>query len=212
MTTTVIRRKLPARTKRLSSIAKSREDEEGASDEPPSDSEGIADIDARSDSGETETADNEDVFDDAAPVYTSPHEHHHHEHRSVDAMSDTALYLTIDCRDTINLNVTPAAIQLCKRFLHVYSQEQKELELKNSLGPEVILSILQKKEGEYEMVEEIKRKNTKERPGRSRSCDAPDDNDGFHMSSTSASALKKFAPSESMYEENPLLNSMKTPL
>lgn len=58
------------------------DDEEGASDSPPSDSEGIADLDAHSDSGETETADNEDVFDDAAPVFASPHRHHHHEHRS----------------------------------------------------------------------------------------------------------------------------------
>lgn len=58
------------------------EDEEGASDSPPSDSEGIADLDVHSDSGETETADNEDVFDDAAPVFSSPRRHHHHEHRA----------------------------------------------------------------------------------------------------------------------------------
>lgn len=69
----------------------SEDEDEAASDDdegPPSDSEGIADVDA--DSGETETADDEgDVFDEgeAAPplVYdvTSPHRHHsHHQHRA----------------------------------------------------------------------------------------------------------------------------------
>ncbi|GFR31245.1 vacuolar protein sorting-associated protein 13 [Trichonephila clavata] len=203
------------------------EDEEGASDEPPSDSEGIADIDARSDSGETETADNEDVFDDAAPVYSSPHQHHHHEHRSVDAMSETALYLTIDCRDTINLNVTPSAISAVQEVFEefaslgikssssVYSQEQKELQLKNSLGPEVTLKILKKTDdGDYDTIEEIKGRTPKKTladpdlvtplvdisPADSDSEMAGDDNDGFHMSGISAS-VKKFAPSECMYEE-----------
>ncbi|CAL1270146.1 unnamed protein product [Larinioides sclopetarius] len=261
MTTTVIRRKLPARTKRLSSIAKSRdsasfvaypgdsdsenedgvlekiastfdhlfsEDEEGASDEPPSDSEGIADIDARSDSGETETADNEDVFDDAAPVYTSPHQHHHHEHRSVDALADTALYLTIDCRDTINLNLTPAAISAVQEVLTEFTmpdmrttkstspEDKKELQLKNSLGPEVALKILKKNEkGEYDAVEDVTGRAPKTAladpdlvtplvdisPADSDCEMAGDDNDGFHMSSTTCSTVKKFVPSDILYEE-----------
>ncbi|KAF8773523.1 Vacuolar protein sorting-associated protein 13C like protein [Argiope bruennichi] len=186
------------------------EDEEGASDEPPSDSEGIADIDARSDSGETETADNEDVFDDAAPVYTSPHQHHHHEHRSVDALADTALYLTIDCRDTINVNVTPAAISAVQEVLTEFTmpdmrlmksvapEEKKELQLKNSLGSEVALKILKKNEkGEYEVVEDV----TGRAPKKGLADPDLDDNDGFHMSSTACSAVKRFVPSDILYEE-----------
>ncbi|XP_071038592.1 intermembrane lipid transfer protein VPS13A [Parasteatoda tepidariorum] len=261
VTNTVIKRKMPMRMKRLSSIAKSRDavsfvafpgdsdsdnedgvlekiastfdhlfsdDEEGASDEPPSDSEGIADVDAHSDSGETETADNEDVFDEAAPVYSSPHRHHHHEHRTVDAVSETALYLTIDCRDNINVNVTPAAVSVLQDLASEYVcsdsklqstlpvSERKELLLKNALGPEATLKILRKEgNGQHQVIEEVRGRTPKQpfadpdlvtplvdiSPADSDSEMAGDDNDGFHMSGISAPALKHINTRDGLYEE-----------
>ncbi|KAG8198773.1 hypothetical protein JTE90_007083 [Oedothorax gibbosus] len=215
----------------------SEDEDEAASDDdegPPSDSEGIADVDA--DSGETETADDEgDVFDEGATAHvydaTNPHRHHsHHQHRSVDAVADTALYLTIDCRDTINVNVTPAAVTTLQEVVSEFTsqdvfpssspsctEEAKELVLKNSLGPEATVAITKKEtsEGPYVTVEEIKGRAPKKAlvdpdlvmplvdisPADSDSEMAGEDNDGFHMSGMAESNLQQSVPIASLYEE-----------
>lgn len=177
---TIIKRHKPTRLKRLSSIAKSHdsssllayppdsdsENEDGmlekiastfdhlfsdeGSDENPSDSEGIADVDTKSDSGETETADNDESTDHSVFMMSVKSQNADDDEVDNPVVSDTAVYVTVDCRDHINVNITPTAISVMQEIISDFtskkanrihpgsSQTDKSLVLKNFLGPESV--------------------------------------------------------------------------
>ncbi|XP_022244299.1 vacuolar protein sorting-associated protein 13C-like [Limulus polyphemus] len=139
-----------------------------SSDEGQSDSEELGDGEAKSDSGDTEMADASPLDDE--PVFLDPG-------RGADevdnfqestASSSLATYIVIDSSDNLNLNITPSAINVVKEVFNSFLNKSKEdrylipenmnkpLLLKNFLGPESTISVLEKLEetSEYILLEE----------------------------------------------------------
>lgn len=149
------------------------------SSEELSDSDNLNDPDIKSDSGETETADNEGSIEEH-PVFISSGKNKGRMYvllspseDAVDSMLEQkaetlATYIVIDSRDPLDINITPTAIKVIQEIIetfnklpsergYMFSQEiEKDLLLKNYLGPEAKVSLLKKSENEqeYKIIEE----------------------------------------------------------
>ncbi|KAM7308838.1 vacuolar protein sorting-associated protein 13A isoform X4 [Ixodes scapularis] len=121
--------------------------------------EGEGAPDVKSESEETETADNEISTTDDRPVFLGKEDA---PDSTVCGSSEAALstYILIDSRDELNINVTPTLTQIISRLLNDIERQKTSrlmsdpdassgpLAINNLLGPEALVSILRKDENE----------------------------------------------------------------
>ncbi|KAM7308842.1 vacuolar protein sorting-associated protein 13A isoform X3 [Ixodes scapularis] len=121
--------------------------------------EGEGAPDVKSESEETETADNEISTTDDRPVFLGKEDA---PDSTVCGSREAALstYILIDSRDELNINVTPTLTQIISRLLNDIERQKTSrlmsdpdassgpLAINNLLGPEALVSILRKDENE----------------------------------------------------------------
>ncbi|XP_067142942.1 intermembrane lipid transfer protein VPS13A-like isoform X2 [Centruroides vittatus] len=149
------------------------------SSEELSDSDNLNDTDVKSDSGETETADNEGSIEEH-PVFISSGKNKGRMYVLLSPSEDAvdsilnqrvetlATYVVIDSKDQFDINFTPTGMKVIQEIIETFNKMppenenmilqdiDKDIILKNYLGPEAKVSIMKKSENdeEYKITEE----------------------------------------------------------